>query len=217
MNFDPIFIPAILIAITFHEYAHGWTADKLGDPTARYAGRLTFNPISHIDLFGTLMLFLVGFGWAKPVPVNPMYLRNPKKDLIYVSLAGPVSNLLIALIFAQTFAIIGIENLAHIFGFWTEGMFRLIVYTIKINIVLAWFNLIPIPPLDGSKILAGFLPPKYDSIVHMLEHYGPFIFIGIILFSQITHFPILGMIINPLIYLTMRIMMGSELSTQLGL
>ncbi|MCP4649951.1 MAG: site-2 protease family protein [PVC group bacterium] len=151
-------LPAFLIALTVHEYAHGFIANKLGDSTAKRMGRLTFNPLAHIDPVGTILvpLFLISsgnlvFGWAKPVPVNFYNLKNPKKDMIWVGLAGPAANFIAAFI---TYFILKTEIIQNIFAI------NFLTVLLIINIVLGVFNLIPIPPLDGSRILMGLLPPK---------------------------------------------------------
>ncbi|MDD4895730.1 MAG: site-2 protease family protein, partial [Atribacterota bacterium] len=156
-------IPAILIAITIHEYAHGFIAYYHGDPTAKLAGRLTLNPMAHLDPVGTLMLLLFRIGWAKPVPVNYSNLNNPRIDMIKVSLAGPLSNIVVAFLFslllrANNFIF---RNVMFNSFFWfrlVQGWFTLLHTGIFINIALAFFNLIPIPPLDGHHIVAGLLP-----------------------------------------------------------
>ncbi|HRU24211.1 MAG TPA: site-2 protease family protein, partial [Candidatus Latescibacteria bacterium] len=148
-----VVLPVGIMAVTIHEVSHGYIAWKLGDPTAHYAGRLTLNPIAHIDPIGALMLVLVGFGWAKPVPVNPGYFKNPRRGMMWVALAGPVSNILFAVVFALV--------LKAVFAFsseYTAALFPLLRFGIVINVVLAAFNMIPIPPLDGSRVLANFLP-----------------------------------------------------------
>lgn len=169
LNDIALMLPAIVLGLTFHEYAHGWTADRLGDRTARYQGRLTLNPAAHIDPIGLLLLFFAGFGWAKPVPVNPNNLKvDQRQGMLLVALAGPVTNMLLAVISAVVFgALVGL-NLPY---------FREIMqYMIQINVVLAVFNLIPIPPLDGSKILAGILPGRQEWL-YQLEQYGSIILI----------------------------------------
>ena len=166
-------IPAVLIAITAHEYAHGLVAYYYGDPTAKLAGRLTLNPLAHLDPVGTLMLLLFRIGWAKPVPINHHNLNNPKADMIKISLAGPMSNVLLAFLFSLLLKVnIWIfRNILFNSHFWfrlAQGWFGLLHMGIFINIALAFFNLIPIPPLDGHHILAGLLPDhlarKYDKI-----------------------------------------------------
>ena len=183
-------IPAILIAITFHEYAHGKMADILGDPTPRSQGRLTFNPIPHLDVIGSLMLLIVGFGWAKPVLVNPFHFNmNRERGMMIVALAGPGINLLIAffaglgLVFFGSIAIPGTGETLGLF-FW---------YLLWFNVMLAVFNMLPLPPLDGSKVLMGILPKSTFPIFNMLETYGPFILLGLLIFG------FLGGIIRPAI------------------
>lgn len=152
-------LPALFIALVVHEYAHGFIAHKLGDNTAKFMGRLTFNPLAHIDLFGTiilpLMLIITGspivFGYAKPVPVNFHNLRNPKTGMIWVGLAGPLANFITA---ALTFLILLSGFVSH------QGFNSFLITLLFINLVLGIFNLIPIPPLDGSRILMGLLPRK---------------------------------------------------------
>ncbi|MBL7196888.1 MAG: site-2 protease family protein [Candidatus Omnitrophica bacterium] len=166
------------LAVVIHEFAHGWMAYKLGDPTAKYSGRLTLNPIAHIDPIGTiaLPLFLVItgspilFGWAKPIPVNFLGLRNPKKDMIWVGLAGPGANILLAIVISL------IIKLKMIFL-----PLQVLEYFMLLNLVLATFNLIPIPPLDGSRVVMGLLPPKLAYQYMRLERFG-FIIIVIMLY-----------------------------------
>lgn len=187
-------VPPILFALTAHEYAHGLVADRLGDPTARYAGRLTFNPLSHLDLWGTLMLFFWGFGWARPVPVDPGNLRNPKRDMMWISLAGPGANVFLAAMFGLVLRAV---------GEW-RGMGDTLLYMLQfgvfISLVLAMFNLIPIPPLDGSKILMGLLPERQEYRYRRIERYGPLILMGLILADYVLPFPILRGMIRPLVH-----------------
>ena len=182
----------LLFAITVHEAAHGWAAFKMGDPTAYHLGRVTLNPIPHIDPIGTilmpLMLAVMGFpffGWAKPVPVNPLNLRNPRRDNLIISAAGPISNLTVA--FIAFFGWIILKTLAS--GFLSgnpqtpvnnlvSGIYLILYYTIVINVVLATFNLIPIPPLDGSGVLLGLIS---DEAAQKYEQIRPYGFIIIIL------------------------------------
>jgi Zn-dependent protease len=165
-----IWLPAIVIALTFHEYAHGKVAYLLGDNTAYYQGRLTLNPLPHIDWIGFLMLLIFKFGWAKPVQVNPYNFKNIgiKQGMMLVSLAGPAMNILLAFIGMILLRIVvpfqGVE--------WGEMAIALIQPLIYINLILAAFNLIPVPPLDGSKILAGILPDSGTRFMYALEQYG---------------------------------------------
>lgn len=185
-----VMLPAVVIGLTFHEYAHAWAADKLGDPTARYAGRLTVNPLPHVDPIGLLMLFFAGFGWAKPVPVTPYRLTgNMRRSLMLVSLAGPVTNILIALIASLLLGAVVLSG--------SMAMRDIMTYIIQINVVLAVFNLLPIPPLDGSKILAGILPGDQRWLIYM-EQYGTIILL-ILLFTGILR-PILYAIITPILH-----------------
>jgi Zn-dependent protease len=188
-------LPAILIALTVHEYAHGYVAWRLGDPTARNAGRLTLNPIAHLDLFGTIMLLFGPFGWAKPVPVNGYYFSNPKRDSIWVSLAGPTSNIILALIFGYIYRIIGAIAPDILANNQIVLFFQL---CILINIGIAFFNLIPIPPLDGSHILLGFLPNRLIPDYLNKMRFMPTIFMAMLVAEWMLHIPIFSFFINPI-------------------
>ncbi len=208
-----IIAPPILFALTVHEYAHGWVAYKYGDPTAKNAGRLTLNPLSHLDPIGTIMLFLVHLGWAKPVPVNPYYLRHPKRDMIWVSLAGPGANMLTALACGLIIRLVNPLSAYLEMGNSFLGILALmVVYGMMINIVLAIFNLIPLPPLDGSKILMGLLPIQYEHQMEQLERVGPFLLLGIILVTSFAGIPILSWILTPFVSFFSYLFAGADFS-----
>jgi len=174
-----IALPAILIALTFHEYAHGKVAYMLGDDTPYYQGRLTLNPLPHIDWVGFAMLFIFHFGWAKPVQVNPNNFKDVgyKKGMMLVSLAGPMMNLFLAFVGMLALRFI----LPYQFTEWGSITASLLSPLITINIILAAFNLIPVPPLDGSKILAGLLPDIGSRLMYSLEQYGMLILLILIM------------------------------------
>jgi Zn-dependent protease len=171
----------VLGSLTVHEWAHAWTADRLGDPTARILGRVSFNPIVHIDPIGTIVLPLVAmfstgfiFGWAKPVPVNISRLGHPKRDFMIVAAAGPASNLVMAAGAALIFrAVGGFESLA-------DPVSRLLYFAVSINVLLAVFNMLPIPPLDGGNVLSGLLPDTFAPLINGLRQYGFIILLALI-------------------------------------
>lgn len=181
--------PGFLLAITVHEFAHGYVAYRFGDLTAKSQGRLTFNPISHLDPFGTLVLVLTRtIGWAKPVPVDARNLRHPRSDMMWISLAGPIANLITAVILAAalhlTAFLIGGRPPSQ-FSYYIVQPFILMLYMgVRINVVLAVFNIIPVPPLDGSKILAGLLPRQQAYQFEKLEPYG-FIILMLLIFTNV--------------------------------
>ena len=170
-------LPIILLSLSLHETAHGFAAWKLGDPTARNLGRLTLNPAKHLNLLGTLCMIVAGFGWANPVPINSRYLRRPRRDIALVSLAGPVSNLLLAFVFLLLLRFVGFGWLWQMpvtTEFAANAMYFFVVflyYGVSMNITLAVFNLLPVPPLDGSRILFALLPPRYYFKIAPYERY----------------------------------------------
>lgn len=178
-------LPAILAALTFHEYAHGWVADKRGDPTARWSGRLTFNPLAHLDPIGTLALIFTPVGWAKPVPVNFRNLQHPRRDMVWVAAAGPSANLILASVCAW---------LLHLFDgsgemggstswfSWLTPLYLMLYWSVLINVSLAIFNLIPLLPLDGGRVMAGLLPPRQAASFGKLERYG-FLILLLLIFT----------------------------------
>jgi Zn-dependent protease len=201
MDFQTLLLiaPPILLALTFHEYAHAYAAYRYGDDTAKQSGRLTLNPLRHLDPLGTIMIFLVHFGWAKPVPVNPSRLGNPKKDMLWISAAGPLANMVLALasgLLIRVLLVMGNTPDRHT----AIGLlFFILIMSLQINLALAIFNILPIAPLDGSKILSALLPARYGKLIYFLERYGPFILIGLILFGQATGASVLGGLIWPFV------------------
>jgi Zn-dependent protease len=164
----------LLYSVIFHELAHGWVAYKMGDATAKWLGRLTLNPIKHLDLIGTLMLLFVGFGWAKPVPINLENIpaENRRKGLIFVSAAGITANIVFAFIALLLYRLISPDQ---------SGMIaQILILLARINIILAAFNLIPIPPLDGSKIVMGFASESVNRVLNQIEPFGIFIVLGLL-------------------------------------
>ncbi|MBM4278875.1 MAG: site-2 protease family protein [Deltaproteobacteria bacterium] len=175
-----ILIIPLLYSVVIHEVAHGWVAYRMGDSTAKWMGRLSLNPLKHLDPIGTLMLFLAGFGWAKPVPVNLNNIPNRRKGLILVSSAGILANILMAFVALLLHRLLGLPS---------YGMIAGIVYTLAhINITLAALNLIPIPPLDGSKILMGFAPEETRYFLARVEPYGFFIIVGLLFLGLLNPF-----------------------------
>ena len=196
-NIDPqiivLLIPALVFSLSFHEFAHAWMAYRLGDSTAARMGRLTLNPMSHLDPIGSLALLLMGFGWAKPVPVDPRYLKNPRKDMVKVAAAGPISNIILAIIAALVLRLLFDSD------FLSNSVKTFFIIFMQINITLAVFNLLPVPPLDGSQILSPFLEKQFGpDIVWKMQAYGPRVLFFIILFSMITDIHIFSFVINPI-------------------
>ncbi|MCX7785180.1 MAG: site-2 protease family protein [candidate division WOR-3 bacterium] len=199
--------PAILFGLTIHEYAHALIALKLGDPTAKFMGRLTLNPLKHLDPIGTISLFLFRLGWAKPVPINPNYFRNYKQGVLLTSLAGPGANFIVAVIFGLLLRII------YLIPSLSPSSFIIIILEMFVffNLILAIFNLIPIPPLDGSKILYYLLPTTMAEEYAKLERYGFFMLLGIIVLGQLIGFSIFGIIILPFIRIFSSLIIGHSI------
>ena len=191
---DILRVPAIFFCLTIHEYAHGWMALRMGDHTAESEGRLTLNPISHLDIFGTLMLLFGPFGWAKPVPVNPYNFRNPKKDMIKVAAAGPGINIIAAIIIG-----ISVRLMDFIPPFpYERELLSFLLITMMINLGLAFFNLLPVPPLDGSNILLGFMKPEQVLRYQKIMVRVPMIFLVLIAAEWMFHIPLFSMILYPI-------------------
>ncbi len=202
-------LPAVFLAISVHETAHGWAAYKMGDSTAKYSGRLSINPLAHFDLVGFLCMLFFHFGWAKPVPINPNNFKNRKKGIIFVSLAGPMSNLIMAIISALILGLLGnftgfgalYSSISAITGL--DVLVIMLYNCVILNVGLMIFNLIPIPPLDGSKVLMEFLPGRIKYKLYQYERYS-FLVLILIIYSGILD-PILNfltsIILNPIIML----------------
>lgn len=200
---NPTYIIALLIAVSVHEWAHAITATKLGDPTPEEAGRLSLSPLTHIDPLGALLFLTVGFGWAKPVPINTAYFRNPKRDMLLTAAAGPFSNLVLAFL-----AFVGLQLLVSTrgaFSVWellsipSAGsvarvfLAQLCAASIFVNLGLMAFNLLPISPLDGSNVLQAFIPHRHSWRYEEFRRYGPFVLLGLFLAEGILNIPLLSL------------------------
>lgn len=187
-------IISILIALAVHEWAHAFVANKLGDPTAENEGRLTLNPIAHLDLMGTLLFVFVGFGWAKPVPVNPMYFKHPKRGMALTAVAGPFSNLVLATIAFTLLALFPAlkEAILTQTNPFLTIIGQILHSSVLINLALMAFNLLPVPPLDGSNILRMFIPLRAEERYDEWLRIGPFVLLGLILVESILHIPLLS-------------------------
>ncbi len=197
-----LLIPTLMFALSFHEFAHAWMAYRCGDNTAARMGRLTLNPIAHLDIFGSMMILFVGFGWAKPVPVDPRSLNSPRIDMMKVAAAGPVSNLILALISGLTFRLLSGAPII------SGNILLMVYYFTSINISLAIFNLIPVSPLDGSQIFSGYLMKSNPQLAWKIQSYGPQVLFGLILFGYLTGFSIIWFVMKPFVNFFMFIFAG---------
>jgi Zn-dependent protease len=195
------YIVALIIGITVHEYAHAWMAHRCGDDTAKFEGRLTLNPLAHLDPLGTIMLFIVGFGWGKPVPINPNNM-NKKSDELKVAFAGIVTNILLALILAIPIRIALMQGVL----IESSAVLSFLNIIVDLNIILATFNILPIPPLDGSHLVEYFLNRESK---YAFQTVGPFILIGVLIAQAATNIPILTTIMEPIIRLLSLLIKGS--------
>ncbi len=202
-----LLLPALLFALCVHEFAHAYMAFRCGDETATRRGRLTLNPMAHIDPMGTLMILFVGFGWAKPVPVNPFNLRNPQTDMMKVAFAGPATNLGFAFLGGIVLRMFGFNS---IYLLMTSGnnFLVFVFYFVYINIMLAVFNMIPVAPLDGSQIFSGLMGRKYPKLVQKLQIHGPQFLFGIIIIGYFTNLHVIGWIIRPFLELFLYLFAG---------
>lgn len=186
-------LPGILFGFTIHEFAHAWTAWKLGDDTAAEQGRLTLNPLAHLDPMGTLLIIFAGFGWARPVPVNPSRFQNPRRDDLLVTGAGPVSNFVLALVLAFILKVVpisGADSIGNTFGL-------VLYHAIYFNLLLCFFNLMPIFPLDGARIVRNLLPLKQAHAWSRLEPIGPLLLLAVIVLGQYAGWNVLARVIGP--------------------
>lgn len=197
-------LAAIVIAITIHEFSHAAMAYALGDPTAKNMGRLTLNPLAHMDIWGTLLLLFAGFGWGKPVPFNPYNLKSHRMGSALVAMAGPLSNIVMVVIFSLVlrflYPVLGLSESNYLFQF--------LFVLITLNAVLAIFNLIPVPPLDGSKLLFAFLPPSMENVKIFLTQYGFMILIGLIFIDNFTGLSIFGSIYQIILNVVYKLVLG---------
>jgi Zn-dependent protease len=193
-----LMIPPLLFALTFHEFSHAFIATRLGDPTARMLGRLTLNPIAHLDLMGTLVFVMTQrIGWAKPVPIDERYLGHPRRDIMWIALAGPVSNLSLALLFGT---IVRFVAPLPVTSTWQRIILVMLEGSVRVNLGLAVFNLIPIFPLDGSRILTGILSREWAERYREFDRMGPFVLLGIVVLGMTTGFNLFSYIVTPFVY-----------------
>ncbi|MEK7347246.1 MAG: site-2 protease family protein [Candidatus Eisenbacteria bacterium] len=194
-----LLLPPLLFALTVHEWSHGYAAMRLGDPTARLLGRLTLNPLAHLDPLGSIIFLLPPhIGWAKPVPVDERYLNHPRRDMMWIALAGPVSNVILALLFGTLLRVAAAVPM-EFSGAAANAVIRMIGWSVVLNLSLAAFNMIPIFPLDGSRVLTGLLPAAHAERYRAFDAYGPMLLLGVVLLGSIGGVSVIGMIISPFV------------------
>jgi len=214
LKLSVMLVPGML-AIVCHEVSHGYVAWRFGDPTARMLGRLTLNPLKHIDIVGTLMIFFIGIGWAKPVPVVYENLRNPKRDMIWVAAAGPITNIILATVSA--FLLRGVVTFANPAAtgspaaMFMEPVVLMLAFSVYINLMLAIFNMIPMPPLDGGRVLVGLLPYRHAVALSRIEPYGMVIIILLVFFTNMFSY-----IISPFLLFGVQLLAGSQSGLVMG-
>lgn len=199
-------IIALVVAISVHEFAHAWMSEQLGDPTARLAGRLTLNPMAHLDPFGTLFILISGFGWGKPVPFDPFNLKEPRKDAALISLAGPTSNLILSIILTVILRFLPQSGLISTGGI-IPLVAMLLISTIHFNVSLAIFNLLPISPLDGFKVVGGILPEELALQWYQLERVGYLFLLLFVFFAP----GFLNLTVIPVVKTILRLLLGNTL------
>lgn len=214
LKLSVMLVPGML-AIVCHEVSHGYVAWRFGDPTARMQGRLTLNPLKHIDIIGTLMIFFVGIGWAKPVPVVYENLRNPKRDMIWVAAAGPITNIIIATVSALLLrGLVSLGNPASSLSplnMLLEPVVLMLAFSVYINLLLAIFNMIPMPPLDGGRVLVGLLPYRQAVKLSSIEPYGMMIIIALVFFTNMFSY-----IVSPFLRFGVHLLAGSQSGIVMG-
>ena len=189
--FDIYFILALIIAVTIHEFSHAWVATILGDPTPRGQGRLTLNPLRHLDPVGTILLFIAGIGWGRPVIFDPRYLKHPVRDSALIALAGPLSNLVVVFILAIPFRLLSQTAAPDAFSI------QLMLAVINLNLILMLFNLLPVPPLDGSKVVFSLLPRKLYPLLFRYRNYGYGVLLILLLSPSLFGVNIIGSLFGP--------------------
>jgi len=209
LGYLALLIPVMLFALSCHEMAHAWVALRFGDPTARDLGRITLNPLRHLDPLGTLMVIFAGFGWAKPVPVDERNLKDPLRDGLWIAAAGPGANFLAALgagILLQL--LFRSPELITFLGFAAEPAFGLLQIGVQLNLALAVFNLIPLHPLDGSRVLKGLLSRENAARFAQIDQAGPLILLGVLVAGRATGTSVLGLVMGPIVGALRRLVSG---------